>query len=139
MDGIFYDDILDTWTSDSSTYYTTIATHAHSLNLTVTLNPGAAVPSQFYALADNILALENAYADFKAGTGGKVSAIGASMSKSSVMLKDFSGTEAQMKSLVQSWVQSGVAGVFITSGGYEAEGSVWNQFVEVVDEVNGSK
>ncbi|PQE15157.1 cell surface spherulin 4 protein [Rutstroemia sp. NJR-2017a BVV2] len=138
LDGIFFDDIIDTWTTTSSNYHTTIATLAHSLNLTVTLNPGTTVPSQFYALADNILALENDYEDFTAGKGGKVSAIGAEMSKSSVMLNDFSGTEAQMKSLVQSWVQAGVAGVFITSGGYEAEGSVWNEFVEVVDEVNGS-
>jgi hypothetical protein len=55
------------------------------------------------------------------------------------MLNNFSGSEAQMKSLVQSWVQAGVAGVFITSVGYEKEGSVWDEFVEVVDEVNAGK
>ncbi|PQE22010.1 cell surface spherulin 4 protein [Rutstroemia sp. NJR-2017a BBW] len=139
LDGIFFDDIIDTWTTTSSSYHTTIAHLAHSLNLTVTLNPGTTVPSQFYAIADNILALENDYSDFEAGNGGKVSALGAQASKSSVMLNDFSGSEAQMKSLVQSWVGAGVAGVFITSGGYEAEGSVWDEFVEVVDEVNAGK
>ncbi|KAM3080852.1 hypothetical protein ACMFMG_004810 [Clarireedia jacksonii] len=137
LDGIFYDDILDTWTSDSSNYYTTIATHAHALNLTVTLNPGTTVPDQFYALADNILALENDYADFAAGRGGDVAKIDESvMGKSSVMLREFSGSEEQMKSLVKSWVGDGVKGVFVTSGGYEAEGTVWDQFVGVVDEVN---
>lgn len=44
-----------------------------------------------------------------------------------------------MKKLVQSWVDDGVSGVFVTSGGYEAEGSVWDQFVKVVDEVNGGQ
>lgn len=44
----------------------TIATSAHQANLTVTFNPGVIADPAFFALADNILMIEDTYDASKA-------------------------------------------------------------------------
>ncbi|RAL58043.1 hypothetical protein DID88_009538 [Monilinia fructigena] len=57
------------WASSSSSYMTAIANHAHSLNLTVTFNPGTIADEQFFDIADKIVMIEDAYSSYSSGTG----------------------------------------------------------------------
>ncbi|RAL58124.1 hypothetical protein DID88_002365 [Monilinia fructigena] len=70
VDGIFFDDAaVNQWASSSSSYMTAIANHAHSLNLTVTFNPGTIADEQFFDIADKIVMIEDAYSSYSSGTG----------------------------------------------------------------------
>ncbi|KAA8564773.1 hypothetical protein MFRU_008g03860 [Monilinia fructicola] len=134
VDGIFFDDAVNEWTSTSSTYMTAIANHAHSLNLTVTFNPGTIADAQFFDIADKIVMIEDAYSSYSSGTGDSLKQISNGQGdKSSVILYQFSGSSAQQTSTVDSIVNSGVSEIYITTVEYTSQSSMWTQFVAAVN------
>ncbi|ESZ93214.1 hypothetical protein SBOR_6410 [Sclerotinia borealis F-4128] len=134
IDGIFFDDAVNEWTSSSSTYMSAIAANAHAMNLTVTFNPGTIADEQFFDIADKIVMIEDAYSSYSSGKGDSLKSIASShCEKSSVILYNFSSSSAQQTSTVNSIVKSGVAEIYITTAGYTSQSSMWTQLVAAVD------
>jgi len=134
LDGIFFDDVVSDFSSSALTYMNTICASAHQHNLTVTLNPGTAIASQYYALADNIIQVESDYTSYDTSNGETINNVkAADMSNSSVIIYDFSDTEQKQDDLVRGLVQKGVSSIFIGTAAYEEESGLWNQFVDAVN------
>lgn len=134
VDGIFFDDAVNQWTSSASTYMTSIAEHAHALGLTVTFNPGTIAEKQFFDIADKIVMIEDAYSTYSSGKGDNLKDVSGQGGKSSVILYNFSGSLAQQTSTVNSIVSSGVSEIYITTEAYTSKSSMWTQFVAAVHE-----
>ncbi|KAI9642132.1 hypothetical protein NHQ30_008934 [Ciborinia camelliae] len=134
IDGIFFDDAVNQWTSSSSTYMSSIAANAHALNFTVTFNPGTIADGQFFDIADKIVMIEDSYSTYSSGTGDSLKKISSIEGrKSSVILYDFSGSSDQQTSTINSIVDSGVSQIYITTVKYTSESSMWTDFVAAVN------
>ncbi|KAJ8060759.1 hypothetical protein OCU04_011063 [Sclerotinia nivalis] len=139
VDGIFFDDAVNEWTSTSSSYMSSIAATAHAMNLTVTFNPGTKADSEFFTIADKIVMIEDSYSAYSSGRGDSLKAIATSQEeKSSVILYDFSGSVSQQTSIVNSIVESGVAEVYVTTVEYTSQSKMWMEFVEAVNSAVGN-
>lgn len=108
LDGIFFDDAISTWTPQSSTYMTIIATTAHAHNLTVTFNPGTPVSAEFFTIADTIIMIETSYSAYssdsnrKGGEGDSLEKVVEmeQEEKSSVILYGFDGSVERQEEFV---------------------------------------
>ncbi|TGO33413.1 hypothetical protein BHYA_0247g00030 [Botrytis hyacinthi] len=139
VDGIFFDDAVNEWTSDSSIYMSTIAQNAHALNLTVTLNPGTIADSEFFTIADKVVMIEDDYSAYSSKKGNSLKKIASTkQEQSSVIIYDFSGSQSQQTNTVNSIVASGVAEVYITTVEYTSQSNMWTEFVAAVNSAVGN-
>ncbi|KAM0139142.1 hypothetical protein ACHAO1_003013 [Botrytis cinerea] len=139
IDGIFFDDAVNEWTSASSGYMTDIASNAHALNLTVTFNPGTIADSEFFTIADKVVMIEDDYSAFTSRKGGSLNKIAdTQQGQSSVIIYDFSGSQSQQDNTVNSIVASGVSEVYITTVEYTSQSKMWTQFVDAVNSAVGN-
>jgi hypothetical protein len=136
MSGVFFDEATATYNSDTFAYMSNITTYARSIfgpgNDTIVFNPGTVVPSQFYSLADYIVAYEDTYADYSSSV---ITSIGAAQIPQSLFIMySFTGDAAAQQSLVDSIVGAGIKGLFITTvPGYTAWSALMAQFCSAMD------
>ncbi|TGO75484.1 hypothetical protein BELL_0211g00210 [Botrytis elliptica] len=127
MHGIFFDDCVSNWNASTSQFMSTIATSAHQANLTVTFNPGVIADPSFFALADNILMIEETYDASKALPS--IESIPPSQrSKSSVMFHHFTGSASDQSTLVKEILKMGINSLYITTNDYISQSNLWTQF-----------
>jgi hypothetical protein len=115
---------------------TNITTYARTLfgpgNDTIVFNPGTVVSSQWYSLADYIVAFEDTYADYSSAVITSISA--PQIPQSLFILYSFTGDAATQQTLVDSIVGAGIPGLFITTvAGYTAWSALMTQFFSAMD------
>ncbi|THV47170.1 hypothetical protein BGAL_0330g00130 [Botrytis galanthina] len=127
MHGIFFDDCVSNWNTSTSQFMSTIATSAHQANLTVTFNPGVIADPAFFALADNILMIEDTYTASKALPS--IESIPPNQrSKSSVIFHHFPGSASDQSIFVKEILKKGVNSLYITTKDYVSQSDLWTQF-----------
>ncbi|KAF7885905.1 uncharacterized protein EAF02_004414 [Botrytis sinoallii] len=127
MHGIFFDDCVSNWNASTSQFMSTIATSAHQANLTVTFNPGVIADLSFFALADNILMIEETYNASKALPSIESIPLN-QRSKSSVMFHHFTGSASDQSTLVKEILKMGINSLYITTNDYISQSDLWTQF-----------
>ncbi|KAF7939267.1 uncharacterized protein EAE97_007347 [Botrytis byssoidea] len=127
MHGIFFDDCVSNWNTSTSQFMSTIATSAHQANLTVTFNPGVIADPAFFALADNILMIEDTYDASKALPS--IESIPSNQrSKSSVIFHHFPGSATDQSTFVRKILKEGINSLYITTKDYVSQSDLWTQF-----------
>ncbi|TGO55710.1 hypothetical protein BCON_0088g00410 [Botryotinia convoluta] len=127
MHGIFFDDCVSNWNASTSRFMSTIATSAHQANLTVTFNPGVIADPAFFALADNILMIEDTYNASKALPS--IDSIPTNQrSKSSVIFHHFTSSASNQSTFVEEILQKGINSLYITTKDYVSQSDLWTQF-----------
>ncbi|CAD6448900.1 3acf4fc6-76cb-4594-994c-cb4e11c490fa-CDS [Sclerotinia trifoliorum] len=151
IDGIFFDDAISTWTTQSSNYMSTIASNAHAMNLTVTFNPGTPASAEFFNIADTIIMIEDSYSMYTSSSSSSLSSSSKGkgkdsiktitstkqQEKSSVILYDFDGSAEKQSEIVKEIVGAGIKEVYVTTGQYEVVSGLWMEFVEAVSRAVG--
>ncbi|KAF7893862.1 hypothetical protein EAF00_007376 [Botryotinia globosa] len=127
MHGIFFDDCVSNWNTSTSQFMSTIATSAHQANLTVTFNPGVIADAGFFALADNILMIEDTY-DVSKALPSIESIPPNQRSKSSVIFHHFPGSATDQSTFVGDILGKGIGSLYITTKDYVSQSDLWTQF-----------
>jgi hypothetical protein len=136
MSGIFFDETTAIYNSDTLAYMSNITTYARSIfgpgNDTIVFNPGTIAPSQWYSLADYIVAYEDTYADYSSNV---IMSIPATQRPQSLFIMySFTGDATAQQTLVSSIVEAGIRGLFITTmPGYTAWSALMTQFCSAID------
>ncbi|TAQ84710.1 hypothetical protein B7494_g6980 [Chlorociboria aeruginascens] len=135
MAGIFFDEAVYNYNDTTIPYMTNITNYARTTlgagSGTIVYNPGQVVPTQWYALADYIIAFENAYSAYTTVILGYIGQ--AYLKQSLFLMYGFSGTAADQATTVNSIVTTGgVGGLFITDQGfntaYNITSNLWGPF-----------
>jgi hypothetical protein len=131
MSGIFFDEAVYEYNSTTFGYMTNITTFARSLlgtgNDNIVFNPGEVVPSQWYSLADYIVAFENGFTAYSTAIIGYISP--SQRPQSLFIMYGFSGSQTTQQSLVDGIVAAGIGGLFVTTQQiYTAWSALWAQF-----------
>ncbi len=135
MSGIFFDEAVYDYNSTTIAYMTQITNFARSSlgtnNDSIVYNPGTVVPSQWYTLADYVVAFENSYSAYSSAV---INSIGAAQRVQSVfMVYGVTGGVAAQTSLVNAVAEGGVGGLFVTDqSGYTSFSGIWAQFCAAV-------
>ena len=136
MSGIFFDEAVAAYTPDAFAYMANITTYARTIfgpgNDTIVFNPGTVVPSQWYSLADYIVAFEDSYAAYSSAVIASISA--AQIPQSLFILYGFTGDAVAQQTLIDSIVGAGIRGLYITTvSGYTAWSALFAQFCSAMD------
>jgi Spherulation-specific family 4 len=136
MSGIFFDETTAIYNSDTLAYMTNITEYARSVlgpgNDTIVFNPGTIAPTQWYSLADHVVAYEDTYADYSSNVIASIPA--ALRPQSSFIMYSFTGDAPTQQTLIDSIVAAGVSGLFITTvPGYTAWSALMGQFCSAMD------
>lgn len=139
MDGIFFDESP----SDSGMYsyvqgIISAAKSTMTNGNTVILNPGVNVPTNYYDIADYILAFENGYPQWtRKGPSSIPSGVRA---QSIVMIHHYSNTVTRLATDVQNIIDAGIAGQFITTqADYDAWSTQWSSYVSYIAQSGAAK
>jgi len=135
VQGIFFDQV-----SNANSYlstYTSYSTYARRSFNFVILNPGTAIPSGYYSIADLILSAENYYSSFS--TSQLVIGSSTPASKQAVVLH--SGPVTPDTTLIAQLVQLGIGAIFMTditlnNNPYGSLPTDWSLFVQDVHTAN---
>lgn len=111
---------------------------AHSSSLEkIIFNPGRVANTQYYALADIIVAWEDVYSRYSSSVLDTVP--DEFLDKSAVLILEFTGSTTEQNAIVDDLKNKGVGGVYVsTENDYNAVSTVWKQFVKSVLAVTGS-
>jgi len=136
MSGVFFDEAVATYSPAAFAYMSNITNYARSIfgpgNDTIVFNPGTVVPSQWYTLADYIVAYEDTYADYSSSVITSIAA--AQIPQSLFILYSFTGDAAAQQTLVDSIIGAGINSLFITTvDGYTAWSALMPQFCSAMD------
>lgn len=115
--GIFFDDFTVSTTQASYTYASNIANYAHEhvSGASVIFNPGGLSPVKYFDYADTIVEFENYYSDYASPkTISSISASGAPLGNSAVLIHDTTATSATIDSLVHTLNADGVEFIYFT-------------------------
>lgn len=94
-------------------------------------NPGIPIDKRFYEYADYVNAYENTHEDWVCG--GRDSIPECLRHRSTVMIHDFEGGDAELEAETKDIVAAGYNGSFVTtSSGYEEFSADWAQYVKDV-------
>ncbi|KAH6667606.1 Spherulation-specific family 4, partial [Halenospora varia] len=131
MSGVFFDETVYDYNSTTLEYMTNITTFARTNlgagNDLVVFNPGRVVPSEWYNLADYVVAYENSVARYSNNTIGWIAP--ANRARSLFIMYGFLGSAAEQVALVNSIVQGGIGGLYVsTESVYTAWSSLWTEF-----------
>lgn len=132
VDGIFFDEAPNDYSSATYSYMRNVAAHARAAlpasSPSVTFNPGTVVDNRFFTLADNIVVFED-YADNFDAIDSLAAVPKSVRSKSSIILHDFDGDSSDLTSTVKAVHSAGIPGLFISSAEYDSWGDDWDGFV----------
>ncbi|KAF7966133.1 hypothetical protein HWV62_24988 [Athelia sp. TMB] len=115
--GIFFDDFTVSTTQASYTYASNITNYAHEhvSGASVIFNPGGLSPVKYFDYADTIVEFENYYSDYASPkTISSISASGAPLGNSAVLIHDTTATSATIDSLVHTLNADGVEFIYFT-------------------------
>ncbi|KAI4180070.1 MAG: hypothetical protein LQ346_007064 [Caloplaca aetnensis] len=114
VDGIFFDEVLNTATSAVYTYYQRAADYAYakipSAVTPVIFNPGAVAPAQLFNYADTIVQYENAFSLYQDVT--TINKFQAGYNDQTAIVIYNTPSTANIQSLVHSMVQQGIQSVY---------------------------
>ena len=131
MSGIFFDEAVYAYNTTTLAYMTNITAFTRGLlgmgNDTIVFNPGEVVPSQWYSLADHIVAFENDFTAYSSAIIGYISP--PQRPQSLFIVYGFSGSQTTQQTLVDGVVTAGIGGLFVTTQQvYTAWSTLWAQF-----------
>jgi Spherulation-specific family 4 len=139
VSGIFFDEAPSLLSTDTLSYMNTISTYAKSAlgpgRGHITFNPGVVVDPRFYNLADSVIVFENSWTEFN--TTFLNTLPWELLQKSTVVVHNFTGSDAMQADLINNITASNVGGLLITtSDGYTDTSSLWLQFCEELADKN---
>ncbi|KAG8625490.1 hypothetical protein KVT40_007241 [Elsinoe batatas] len=141
LDGIFFDESPSNNTPALLSYMkdltTTARTSLKSTNKRIVLNPGVAVPREYYPLADTIVGFENYAREFDSAlTSFPTNALQGPKQKTAFIIQGFSGTAAQQKQMINAMTANNITGIYIsTTSAYDKFSRFWPQLVAQVNGV----
>ena len=135
MSGIFFDEAVYAYNPSTDKYMSNITNYARNLlgsgNDTIIFNPGQVVPTQWYGLADYIVAFEDTFGQYSSDVISFISA--AQRPQSLFIIYGFSGNQTAQQTLVDGIVWAGIGGLFVTTRNvYSAWSSLWAEFCNVM-------
>lgn len=139
VSGIFFDEAPSLLSTDTLSYMNTISTYAKSAlgpgRGHITFNPGVVVDQLFYNIADSVIVFENSWSEFNTTFLSKLS--WNLLQKSTVVVHNFTGSDAMQADLINNITDASVGGLLITtSDGYTDTSSLWLQFCEELADKN---
>lgn len=139
MDGIFFDESPSNASMFSYVQGVTTAAKSTLTNgKTVVLNAGVNVPTNYYSVADYVLAFENSYPQWtRKGPNSIPSGVRA---QSIVMIHHYSNTVTRLATDTQAIITAGIAGQFITTQpDYDAWSTQWSSYVGYIAQSSAAK
>jgi hypothetical protein len=138
LDGIFFDEAPDRYTTANYNYLSSVASYARAkfpgghLNT----NPGVVCDSRYFSLVDTVNVFEDYYSSYGSRTLNNIPV--ALRPKSTIIIHNFNGNANKQTSLVQTIAGGGVSGMYITTTrGYTSFSNLWNQFVTAMAATSG--
>jgi hypothetical protein len=136
ISGIFFDEAVYAYNKTTLAYMTNITTFARNLlgpgNNTIVFNPGEVVPSQWYSLADYIVAFENDFTAYSSAIIGYISP--PQRPQSLIIMYGFTGSQTTQQRLVDGVVAAEIGGLFVTTQQvYTAWSTLWAQFCSSIN------
>ena len=134
--GIFFDDVKNTDSTSTYTYYQTITDYAKetvSPNLhPIIFNPGTLAPAQLFSYADTIVEFENQYSNYNGQTTDLT--IPQQYRSQSDIIINSTPDGADVGSIVHTIIQDGIAGVYLSRDpSYNTlDGTLLNQLAAAV-------
>jgi hypothetical protein len=129
VDGIFFDEVPESYTTADYNYLSSITAYARSAfpGGYLTFNPGVVCDSRYFALVNWVNVFEDYYSSYGKNT---LSSIPTTLrSQSTMIIHDFTGNQKTQATLVQNIAASGIRGLYITTaGGYTSYSKLWSQF-----------
>lgn len=135
VQGIFFDEATSSATNDSLSYMRNISSFAKTSlgpgRQHISFNPGVAVDTAFYDIADTINIFENAWSEFN------ITAVNMLpwdvLAKSTYVIHNFTGDKYLQADLVSNLTESNVSGLLITTqDSYNEVSSLWPQFCDAM-------
>jgi hypothetical protein len=132
LDGILFDE-APPYDASNFTYMSSLSNFTRTtMNVgfdKIIFNPGAVPDTHYYALADTIVAFENAYSAYSDAVLGWIPE--QYWNQTALLIYGFTGTEKDQRQLVVSLLEKGLAGMFIsTEYVYNTTSRLWMQFCE---------
>lgn len=135
--GIFFDEVTSIATNDTISYMSNITNFAKTSlgpgRQHVSFNPGVAVDSVFYKMADTINIFENNWSEFNITEVGMIP--WDVLAKSTYVIHNFTGDKWLQDDLVSNLTESNVGGLLITTqDSYNEISTLWPQFCDSMDD-----
>lgn len=131
MDGIFFDEAVAEYNDTTAEYMNSITSYAKDLlgtsRDTIVFNPGEQVTTEWYSIADYVVAFENSYSEYSASVLSSVPS--EVRAQSQFIIYSFTADQTSQTTLVDDLVAGDIGGIFVTTQpGYTAFSSLWAQF-----------
>jgi hypothetical protein len=131
VDGIFFDEAVAEYNETTAAYMSSITSFAKTAlgagRDTVVFNPGMQVATDWYGIADYVVAFENSYAAYSAAVLSSVPE--EVRAQSQFIVYSFAGAESGQTTLIDDLVAGDIGGIYVTDQpGYTALSSIWSQF-----------
>jgi hypothetical protein len=136
MDGVFFDEAVFDYNPATQNYMSNITTLVRNSitrsKATVVFNPGLVVASEWYNIADYIVAFEDTWTAYQSTI---ISQIDQRLrGKSLFIIYGYKGTVEQMKTLVRDIIGGMIGGLWISDlSVYDAWTSMWAVFAETMN------
>jgi hypothetical protein len=131
MDGIFFDEAVAEYNATTAEYMNSITAFARNAlgsgRDTIVFNPGEQVATEWYSIADYVVAFENSYSAYSASVLSSVPS--EVRAQSQFIVYSFTGDDSAQTTLIDDLVAGDIGAIFATDQpGYTAFSSLWAQF-----------